>query len=312
MTIEHRFRVMNTDALLVAHPRRVSYDKAIAQLVAAEELARQTERTFSRFIPASELCRLNLAAGEWMDVSREMSEVLELAYGMHSQTGGLFEPGILPDLERAGYDRTFEELPADRAMSRSASRNSPAFSDIELSTGRARLPHGLRIDLGGIVKGWTADLLADRLAELGPCLVELGGDASVRGLPPDSDGWDIGVQPPGSPGELLAVVRLASGSVATSGTEARRWRQGGAWVHHLIDPRTGEPSRSGLAQVTAFSWSAAVAEVWAKAALIAGADACPAILAAHPELRLVLFPADGQVVASAGVPFVFGPPVRAA
>jgi thiamine biosynthesis lipoprotein len=310
MTVEHRFRVMNTDALFVVHPRRGARDVP-ARLAAAEELAHECERRFSRFISTSELCHLNASAGKWVDVSPQMSEVLELAYGLHVQTGGLFDPGILADLESAGYDRTFEELPADRGSARSAPRRSGGFADIELGYGRVRLPPDVRVDLGGIVKGWSADLIADRLADLGPALVELGGDAAVRDVPPGADGWEIGVRAPGAADTLLGVVRVAAGGVATSGTDARRWKRDGAWAHHIIDPRTREPSRSELAQVTAFSHSAASAEVWAKAALIAGADESARIVASHAEVQLVLVPAHGEAVASSGAPFVYGPPVTA-
>jgi thiamine biosynthesis lipoprotein len=307
--VEHRFRVMNTDALLMMHPRPHRSAIAAAGLAEAEALARETERTFSRFIATSELCRLNDSAGSWVDVSSEMSEVLELAIGLHEATGGLFDPSILPDLERAGYDRTFEDVAAEHDIDEAPRVRAAVFRDIELGHHRVRLPAGMRIDLGGIVKGWAADLLADRLADLGPCLVELGGDVAVRGRPSGTDGWEIGLQVPGSEGELLGVVRVAEGGVATSGTDARRWRRGGAWTHHIIDPRSGEPTRSELAQVTAFAGSAACAEVWAKAALIAGVDGAAEILAAQPAVELVLVPTGRAAVASRGVSFVYGPPV---
>ncbi len=311
MIVERRFRVMNTDALVMVHPRHARSTIAADRLLEMEALACRNEQTFSRFISTSELCRVNTSAGKWIEVSSEMSEVLELAYGLHGQTGGLFDPGILPDLEHAGYDRTFEDVPVDRDAVGVVPVRGGRFADIDLGHRRVRLPAGLRIDLGGIVKGWTADLLAARLSDLGPCLVELGGDVAVSGVPPGTQGWEIGLQAPGTNGGLLGVVRAAEGGVATSGTDARRWRRGGAWAHHIIDPRTGEPSRSELAQVTAFAGSAAFAEVWAKAALIAGSDGAAVILAAHPEVRLVLVPSEGTAVGSTGVPFLYGPPVPA-
>ena len=300
---------MNTDALAVVETR-VDQVKAEAALLDVERFTRDVEARFSRFLPASELSALNDRSGQWTAVSSEMSEVLELAYGMHLQTGGIFEPAILASLERAGYDRSFELLPEDRPAAREAAA-MPAhrFIDIELARGRARLPEGMRIDLGGIVKGWTADRAAERLAHLGASLVELGGDAAVQGTPP-GDGWEIGVRAPGSQ-KIAGVVRVRAGGVATSGTDTRRWRRDGEWTHHLIDPRTGASSRSPIAQVTAFAPTAAYAEVWAKAALIGGVDASSAVIAAHPEVQLVLWPEGGEPVASPGVPFVYGPPVAA-
>jgi thiamine biosynthesis lipoprotein len=300
---------MNTNALLMLHPRRgISGASATAGLVASERRANEIEDIFSRFRPASELSRLNAAAGTWVQISAEMTQVLEYALGLHDATGGLFDPAILPDLERAGYDRTFEALPADRTASADAASSHPSFADIELSGRNVRIPESMRIDLGGIVKGWTADTLAETLGELGPCLVELGGDTAVNGVPPDSQGWSIGVQSAEKPGENMAVVEVATGGVATSGTEERKWKVDGVWVHHLIDPRTGKPANTDLLQVTAFGPSAMTAEVWAKAALIAGSAACGPLLQRRPDIELVLVPIDGVPVASPGVPLMTDAP----
>ena len=300
---------MNTGALLMLHPRRgISGAAATAGFAAAERRANEIEDIFSRFRPASELSRLNDAAGSWVPMSAEMAQVLEYALGLHEATGGLFDPAILPDLERAGYDRTFEALPADRPASAVPARSHPSFSDIELSGQKVRIPETMRVDLGGIVKGWTADTLAASLGKLGPCLVELGGDTAVHGVPPDTEGWSIGVSSADAPEEIIAIVEVATGGVATSGTEARRWRVDGSWAHHLIDPRTGEPAQTDLRQVTAFGPSALTAEVWAKAALIAGSQACGPLLIKRPDIQLVLVPIDGVPVASPGVPLLTAAP----
>ncbi len=311
MIVQHRFRVMKTDALLVVHPRGMREATVTQRLREAERRANDIERVFSRFMPDSELCHVNERAGEWTDISREMSEVLELAYGLHLQTGGLFDPSILPDLERAGYDRSFEALPAERPASVVESRGQRAsFADIAFAPRRVRLPRGARIDLGGLVKGWASDTIADELADCGPCLVELGGDTAVRGVPPGAGGWEIGVGR-GTEGRLIGVASMSAGGVATSGTETRRWRMGTSWAHHLIDPRTGEPSTSELVQVTAFAQNAAFAEVWAKTALIAGQDAATAMMRAHPEIQLILVPDRGVPLMSPKAPLVYGPPLVA-
>lgn len=294
----HRFWVMGTDALLVVHARRRT---RVAELFAAVELrARELERLFTRFDPGSELSRLNAANGAWLDVSDEMATVLELSIGMHHQTGGLFDPAVLPDLERAGYDRSFELITTSSAIAR---RVPPATSldDIAFRKGSVRLPKGMRLDLGGIVKGWAAEVLVEMLAPLGPALVSLGGDTAVRGVPPEGT-WRIGVQRPASDA-LLAVIRLDGGGVATSGSDRRRWRTTDGWAHHLIDPRTGEPSDSDLVQVTAVAETATYAEVWAKAALLAGSARAGQLLAAHPGVRVILVPHAGAPSASTGLAF---------
>jgi thiamine biosynthesis lipoprotein len=299
--LERTFRVMNTDALIVVHPLRARREDAERAVRIAEDHTRAIEQIFSRFIPSSELCRLNAATGAWCDVSDEMAAVLELSARLHEETGGIFDPAVLPDLERAGYDRTFDALPLERPAAKAPHGPRFTFGEVEHRRGRWRMPAGMRIDLGGIVKGWAADLLANQLASFGPALVELGGDTAVRGVPPGRAAWDVGVQVPGAAGKLLTILDVDHGGVATSGRDRRRWRMGTESAHHLIDPRTRRPALTDLMQVTALAPSASLAEVWAKTALIAGSTAAAGVIAKHPDIHLVLVPENGAAVMSPGV-----------
>jgi thiamine biosynthesis lipoprotein len=129
------------------------------------------------------------------------------------------------------------------------------------------LDDGARLDLGGIGKGFAGDRAATLLALAGPCLVNAGGDVAVRG-----GTWPVGVQT--ARGTL--TLELSEGALATSGRDRRHWQRGGRELHHLIDPRTGRPSRADLIRVTVVGVDAVVAEVWAKALFLAGADAAVA------------------------------------
>jgi thiamine biosynthesis lipoprotein len=309
--IERTFRVMNTDALIVVHPTRAGAVRTAQRVAFAEKRAADIEQIFSRFIATSELCRINASGGSWFTPSTEMAAVLELAYRLHLDTGGVFDPAVLPDLERSGYDRSFADLPSARPAATTPRERQHAFAEAQRRDHDWRLPPGLRIDFGGIVKGWTADLLANELSTCGPALVELGGDTAVRGTPPGRGGWDVGVKAP-SADALLAVVEVAEGGIATSGRDQRRWKMGAAWAHHLIDPRTGEPAHTDLMQVTAFAPSASLAEVWAKTSLIVGSNASEELMHSRSDLQLLLVPEHGTAVASSGVRFARGEPAAAA
>jgi thiamine biosynthesis lipoprotein len=286
---------MHSEALIVLYPAEFHGDAEVRSALArAESRSREIERTFTRFAPSSELCMLNAAGGRWVDVSSDMAEVLELSLDMHAKTRGVFDPSILPDLERAGYDRTFEELHGEREPDPAAGSLERSFDELEVRGRSARLPVGVRIDLGGIVKGWAADELADQLYEMGPVLVELGGDIALRGTPPANQDWQVAVE--SGSGELLAILGIDRGAVATSSTEKIRWRMNGSWPHHLIDPMTGAPSRNDLRQVTALGERTAATEVWAKTALILGAEGSARLVADHPGLELLLVPIAGPAV----------------
>jgi thiamine biosynthesis lipoprotein len=123
----------------------------------------------------------------------------------------------------------------------------------------------VRLDLGGIGKGYAVDRACSLLARAGDCLVNAGGDLAAAG----GRAWPVGVET--DAGSI--TLELRSAALATSGRDRRRWRRGGKERHHLIDPRTGCPADTDLLRVTVVAASAVEAEVLAKALFLAGADA---------------------------------------
>lgn len=223
----------------------------------------------TRFEPSSELSRFNSAAGRWVDVSPELHALLVLALEAYAESGGLVHAGVLPALLAAGYDRTFSVVAEGATRRREA---APIPLDrlpdlLEVKTGRARLRAGSAIDLGGLAKGWLADRAVERIWP--NALVNLGGDLIARGAGPEGDGWPVGF------GDRTLLLRDTA--AATSGTARRRWGDG---QHHLIDPRTGSPSRSDLTEVSVLAPDAASAEVMAKTALLLGSADAPTYLEA--------------------------------
>ena len=125
-------------------------------------------------------------------------------------------------------------------------------------------------------------MAADELRDAGVAvLVEAGGDCHLGGRGPDGDGWSVAVEDPFGSEQPAAVLRLADVACATSSLRLRRWQVEGRDVHHLVDPRTGEPGRSGLVAVTVVGVDAALAEVWSKALLLAGPVEAAALSERH-------------------------------
>jgi len=225
---------------------------------------------FSRFEPDSELSRFNARAGDWIEVSAELDGMLHAALEAYRLSGGLVHAGVLGSMLAIGYSRPLRLGPTQTALP-GAEPLPPLPEMLQVEKGRARLRPGAGIDLGGIAKGWLADRLADDLGE--NCLVNLGGDLFARGVGPAGDGWPVGL------GGI--TVLLSDQGAATSGTWRRAWALGADRLHHLIDPRTGRPAVSDLAEVSVVAARAVDAEVHAKAALLLGSDRAPAYLAAH-------------------------------
>jgi len=240
------------------------------------------EASWSRFRPSSELAALNHCAGAGaVTVSARLWGALVRARRAHLETDGLFDPTVLGSLVALGYDRSFADAPpADVASAIGA--GAPGFASVGLDDERraVRLPANVGIDLGGIGKGLAADLVVEGLLARGAAgvCVSMGGDVRVGGPGPDrDDAWEIRVEDPRDDREAF-VFPLVDEALAQSSTLFRRWRRGGREVHHLIDPRTGGPSASGVVCAVVTAREAWHAEILAKAALVAGVDAGIALL----------------------------------
>jgi FAD:protein FMN transferase len=279
---------------------------------AAPARIEQLESLWSRFRPGSDTSRLNLGAGGRVRVARETVELVERAVEGWRLTAGAFDPTLLGPVIRAGYDRTFELIPARARPGRSHAQ--PACDGIETGPGWVRLPAGSGFDPGGIGKGLAADIVVAELMAAGAsgACVNLGGDLRVAGEGPGGGTWTVAVEHPASP-EPIARLGLADGAVATSTTLRRRWRVGGELRHHLIDPRTGAPSATGVDLAAVVTGQAWVAEVLAKAVLLAGWRGAPAVLAGTGAEALTVA-VGGRICTTPGLSAFLGgaPPLAAA
>jgi thiamine biosynthesis lipoprotein len=260
-----RFPAMGTVVSLVT-PR----DAAPAATAAVRALFAHWEQTLSRFLPDSELAELNRSAGHDVTVSALMFGVVFAAVDAARATGGLFDPTLLLNMHRLGYDRSFETLPAGVPLSLRRPGPGGAWRWIKLDPqgSRITLPRGVGLDLGGIAKGMAVDAALAMLAGIGldVALVNAGGDLAVLGEPECGGTWPISIALPND----RVTVPLRRGAAATSGIGNRRWRQGRRARHHLLDPRHGLPVDNELWSVTVVAERCMQAEGAAKAAFVLG------------------------------------------
>ncbi len=303
------FRAMGCHMLAVLDVTSGQADRLLAQVPAWFEA---WEQTLSRFRQGSELSHLNRNAGRWTPVSAVLWEVIQNALHAARQSRGLVVPTLLNALEAAGYDRSFEALSRSPSLARQGP--SPSVGDwrairCDSRTRSIYLPAGMRLDLGGIAKGWAADQAVQRLSAYGPALVDAGGDIAVSGPRADGQPWPIAVARPrpGFPspaplgqenGNEIGLLMISGGGVATSGRDFRRWQRNGVWQHHILDPRSGRPAATDVLSVTVVAPTALEAEVAAKVVLISGSHDGRAWLEARPALAGLLVLEDGRVIFS--------------
>ena len=244
-------------------------------MMRAVDRARELEAWWSRFLVDSDITRANQAAGQPVVVHADTLAVVARALDAWRQTDGRFDITTLPALIHHGYTQSaVNDDPAPRVGGTRVGMS--AWVGIDYAASTLTVPAQSAIDLGGIGKGFAADIIAEELIEAGAngALVNIGGDLVALGRPCDDDSWYLGIEDPRDPPAHIARLRLECGAIATSGTTIRKWLQAdGSSAHHLIDPSSAQPSSSGIVTATVTAADAATAEVYATAiALMSGDD----------------------------------------
>ena len=298
MAVERRFWAMGSDAhIIVVGGRSRLIDDAVARVA-------DLERRWSRFLPDSEVSQLNRWAGIPVAVSADTVTLVEHAIVAWRLSGGAFDPTVLGAVIRAGYDRTFERLRLHAANGHSTL--GLGADAIAVSGETVTLPAGTGFDPGGIGKGLAADMVCAELMAAGAAgaCINLGGDVRVSGRGPEGGGWTVGIEHP-EVGGAIALIGLGDGAVATSTTLRRRWQVDGERRHHLIDPQTGRPSDTDLTMVTVVADRAWMAEVLAKAVLLAG-SAHPFDIVGGTSAQALAVDREGAVMATVGLAAYLG------
>ena len=217
-------------------------DRAAAESAARDAFARiaDLDRMMSDYRPDSELRAIERSR-EAVRVSPELMDVLRRALDIAQATGGAFDPTLGPLVALWREARTTRRLPDSAALG--TARQRTGWRQVELdaaaSTVRLRVD-GMRLDLGGIAKGYILQETLHILRSRGVtrALVESGGDIVVADAPPDRAGWRIDV--PGADREFAArAAQLTNAALSTSGPAAQFVEIGGVRYSHVIDPRTG-------------------------------------------------------------------------
>jgi thiamine biosynthesis lipoprotein len=257
----------------------------------AAALARRTllvwHRRYSRFLPDSELSRLNADPRETVPVRPLMARLAQAVREAGLLSGGLVDGTLVAAIQRAGYatDLRGPTLALASALELAPPRRAAAADvakrwreiDVDLRTGTITRAPGLALDSGGLAKGLFADVLGEVLATHASFAINCAGDLLVGGAA--RRGREIRVESPFD-ASTLHTFELSHTGVATSGIGRRSWLdRHGRPAHHLLDPSTGRPAFTGVVQVTALAPSALDAEIRAKAALLSGPQAAPGWLA---------------------------------
>ena len=289
-------------------------DPAVVAAVRAELAA--IDAAASRFRSDSELSRVNALGrrgGGTIGTSPLLAEAVRLAIRAADVSDGAVDPTLGEPLISLGYDRDWSELdaiPSAAPLPRGPRivvrhRRVALWPQIEVREHPPRItvPAGLALDLGATAKALAADRAARAAHDSagGGVLVALGGDIATCGTAP-VEGWTVHVTDdhrdgPDAPGQTVAIH---AGGLATSSIATRRWMHNGRPMHHILDPRSGQPVRGPWRTVSVAADTCADANIAATAAVVLG-DEAPEWLARH-SLPARLVTLDGAVRAQGGWP----------
>lgn len=260
------------------------------------------EQQWSRFIPTSDISRLNVSRGEPTHVHRDTVTLVKYLVSAHEHSNGYFDPTLLPALVDLGYGSSMN----DPSMVTILPQNRPLFTEplsltrTDAITCMVQLPVGITLDPGGLGKGLAADLVAAELLKSGVhgACVNIGGDLRCVGRGPNADAWNIDIESPFDAGITTAELAVQNGGVATSSTRAKRWHTQRGEFHHLLSPTTHTPRSEDAdapVQVTVIGAEAVWAEIFATAILVAGvADGLA--LAQQSHLATLVTLNSGEVI----------------
>ncbi|MCC5844513.1 MAG: FAD:protein FMN transferase [Verrucomicrobia bacterium] len=247
------------------------------RLVEAE--LRDINQAMSTYIPDSEISRFNAApAAEPFAISPSFRQVMERAFDLHEKLNGYFDPTLSPLINLWGFGHTGapEHAPGEEEIARLLDR--VGLHRIQLTDdGLVKESPELELNLSAIAKGFAADQLADLLFNEGyvNVFIEIGGDLAVRGKNPAGGPWRIGIQVPerDGPEDILKIIGMESGGMATSG-DYRIYRENpDGFSHHILHPHTGRPVLSTLTSVTVIAKDCMTADAISTGLFVMGTEA---------------------------------------
>ncbi len=278
---------MNTE---ISH--KVFGEHAQEALIAAKAELIRLENKLSRFIPESEINRINRSAGRGpVTISMETYKVISHAVRLSEISQGLFDISAGPLIDLWNYKHAFRgpgKIRIRRILPYVNFRD--LILDSHKQTARLR-KRGQSIDLGGIGKGFAGDCCMNILKCYGivSAFINIGGNASTLGNKPDGSPWRVGIRHPRSDGCLLGAVEVTGKAVVTSGDYERYFiDRRGMRRHHILNPSTGYPAQSGLISVTVVADSALTADGLSTAIFVAGMDRGLKYLTHFPGTEAVL------------------------
>lgn len=270
----------------------------------AENKVNELDNLLSTGIETSEINRLNENGhGEMSDTSMYL---LEESLKISSKTDGAFNPVMYPLMELWGFTSQNYHVASDDEIA--ALLPLVNVEDIKYDTDKNTIKfnkEGMKIDFGGIAKGYTSDEVVKILKDNGikSAFISLGGNVWVLGNKTDGSKWRVGIQNPDNTKEgYLGILSVCDTAVITSGGYERYFEEDGKVYHHILDPNTGKPADSGIKSVTIISRNGTLADGLSTALFVCGLEKASQIYCdSDNEFEAILLTQDDKMYVTEGI-----------
>lgn len=277
--------------------------QAQAAATAGFQEIRRLENMLSTWIPTSELSRVNAAAGqEPVAVSPDTLLIVQRSLDMARLTDGGFNIVVGPAIQAWSVTEQ-QRVPTDAELDALRPLVDLAHLRLDEKTGTVFLTRtGMRVDVGGIGKGFAADQAVAALQRAGATagVVALSGDIKTFGRVPDGQPFTFGIQHPRRQGALLARLNLQDEAISTAGDYERFFERDGVRYHHILDPKTLQPAR-GCQSVTIVATEGVMADGLDTGIFVMGPEAGMALIERLPGVEGVIVDSEGRVLVSSGL-----------
>lgn len=290
-------------ALDTAITLKVYGSKRAQVLKKLEDKINELDEVLSTGKETSEVSRLNRSGVAVL--SPTVANLIKRSLGIYKKTDGLFDITIYPLMELWGFPTKNYRVPSEKEIEEKLKLVGSDKIDFNEETRKISFKNkGMEIDFGGIGKGYITDELVKILTDekVESAIINLGGNVFGFRKKPDGSLWNIAIRDPNEPDKYMAAIRLEDRAVITSGGYERYFEENGIIYHHILDPRTGKPSDSGLKSVSIISKDGTLADALSTSLFIMGEEKAAKYWKENGnDFDILLMTKDNRLLVSAGI-----------
>ena len=277
-------------------------EKAVSE---CEQLIYQLDSELSVTNEESCIYRLNSADGEPVEVTENAAEIVRRANEISRRTDGALNITMLPLVKEWGFIDSSFRVPEDEKIA--VLLKNVGYENIQLDGNIIQIPENFQVDLGSAAKGYTGDMVIDKLKENGvsSAVINLGGNVQTLGEKPDGTKWKVAVRSPFESDRNICELEIGEKAVITSGNYERCFYDEGKMYWHILDPADGYPADNGIVSATVICDNGTECDALSTAIFVMGKDKAIDLWRNSSDFDMILVTDDRKIYFTEGIAEIF-------